>query len=90
MKRLILLFSALWLLSPATELTDLGQGLSYLRIHSVADSEVALRKVVPGAGALVLETEDAARARGAMLPVCTTMRSRAAGAMSPARNRRRA
>ncbi len=55
MKRLILLFSALWLLSPATELTDLGQGLSYLRIHSVADSEVALRKVVPGAGALVLD-----------------------------------
>jgi len=55
MKRLILLFSALWLLSPATELTDLGQGLSYLRIHSVADSEVALRKVVPGTGALVLD-----------------------------------
>lgn len=43
------------LLSSATELTDLGQGLSYLRIHSVADSEVALRKAVPGAGALVLD-----------------------------------
>ena len=55
MKRLILLFSALWLLSSATELTDLGQGLSYLRIHSVANSEVALRKAVPGAGALVLD-----------------------------------
>lgn len=41
--------------SKATELTDLGQGLSYLRIHSVADSEVALRKAVPGAGALVLD-----------------------------------
>jgi hypothetical protein len=55
MKRLILLFSTLCLLSSATELTDLGQGLSYLRIHSVTDSEVALRKVVPGAGALVLD-----------------------------------
>ena len=41
--------------SKATELTDLGQGLSYLRIHSVADSEGALRKTVPGAGALVLD-----------------------------------
>jgi hypothetical protein len=39
----------------ATELTDLGQGLAYLRVHSVADSEAALRKAVPGAGALVLD-----------------------------------
>jgi hypothetical protein len=55
MKRLILLFSVLCLLSSGTELTDLGQGLSYLRIHSVAESEAALRKAVPGAGALVLD-----------------------------------
>jgi len=55
MKRLILLFSVLCLLCSGTELTDLGQGLSYLRIHSVADSAVALRKAVPGAGALVLD-----------------------------------
>jgi len=55
MKRIILLFSVLCLLSSGTELTDLGQGLSYLRIHSIADSEVALRKAVPGAGALVLD-----------------------------------
>jgi hypothetical protein len=55
MKRLILLFSVLCLLSSGTELTDLGQGLSYLRIHSVADSEATLRKAVPGAGALVLD-----------------------------------
>lgn len=41
--------------SVAAELTDLGQGLSYLRIHSVADSEAALRKALPGAGALVLD-----------------------------------
>ncbi len=39
----------------ATELTDLGQGLSYLRIHSIADSEAVLRQAVPGAGALVLD-----------------------------------
>lgn len=55
MKRIILLFSVLCLLSSGTELTDLGQGLSYLRVHSVADSEVALRKAVPGTGALVLD-----------------------------------
>lgn len=55
MKRIIFLFSALCLLAAGTELTDLGQGLSYLRIHSVADSEAALRKAVPGAGALVLD-----------------------------------
>jgi len=57
MKRLLsvlcLLSSVLW--AHATELTDLGQGLSYLRIHSVADSEVALRKAVSGSGALVLD-----------------------------------
>jgi hypothetical protein len=39
----------------ATELTDLGQGLGYLRIHSAADSEKALRSAVAGAGALVLD-----------------------------------
>ena len=39
----------------ATELTDLGLGLSYLRIHSVAEAEAALRKAVPAAGALVLD-----------------------------------
>lgn len=50
-----LLFSVLCLLSSATELTDLGTGLSYLRIHSVAESEAALRKAGPGAGALVLD-----------------------------------
>ena len=41
--------------SSATELTDLGQGLAYLRIHSLADSEKALRSAVPGTGALVLD-----------------------------------
>lgn len=59
MKRLFsalcFLSSALCALSAGTELTDLGSGLAYLRIHSVADSEAALRKAVPGAGALVLD-----------------------------------
>ncbi len=55
MKRILLLFSVLCLLSPGTELTDLGQGLAYLRIHSVAESAAALQKAVPGAGALVLD-----------------------------------
>jgi hypothetical protein len=51
----LVLFLVLSSLSRGTELTDLGQGLSYLRIHSVADSGTALRKAVPGAGALVLD-----------------------------------
>jgi hypothetical protein len=59
MKRLLLAFaflsSVFCPLSSATELTDLGQGLAYLRIHSVAESDAALHKVVPGAGALVLD-----------------------------------
>jgi hypothetical protein len=55
MKRIFSLFSVVCLLSSATELTDLDQGLSYLRIHSVADSEVALRQALPGDGALVLD-----------------------------------
>lgn len=59
MKRLLsvlcLLSSVLCAPSSGTELTDLGQGLAYLRVHSVAESEAALRKAVPGAGALVLD-----------------------------------
>lgn len=52
---LCLLSSVVCLPSSGTELTDLGQGLSYLRIHSVADSEAAVHKAVSGAGALVLD-----------------------------------
>lgn len=50
-----ILFLILCSPSSGTELTDLGQGLAYLRIHSVAESENALRQAVPGAGALVLD-----------------------------------
>lgn len=51
----LVLFLVLPALIRATELTDLGQGLSYLRIHAVADSEAALRQAVPGSGPLVLD-----------------------------------
>lgn len=53
MKPLLRLFAVLWLLSSAwaTELTDLGQGLAYLRVHSPADSF----KAAAGTGALVLD-----------------------------------
>jgi hypothetical protein len=50
-----LLFSGLGSPTSATELTDLGQGLSYLRVPSLAGAEAALRQAVPGAGALVLD-----------------------------------
>ena len=58
--RIVALFLALssLLLAPcsrAADLIDLGQGLSYLSIQSLADSEKALRSAVPGAGALVLD-----------------------------------
>lgn len=54
MKKLIL-FLVLAVAGRATELTDLGQGLGYLRIHSLAEADGALHKVVPGARALVLD-----------------------------------
>lgn len=46
-----------WLLSSgfATELTDLGQGLSYLRVKSLAEVEKAIRSNVPSDRALVLD-----------------------------------
>ena len=57
MKKLFLLLSFLGLLClvSATEVTDLGQGLSYLRVQAFGDLEKALRSAVPGAGALVLD-----------------------------------
>ncbi len=52
---LALLSLAAGLLAFGTELTDLGQGLAYLRVHSVAANEAALRKATPSAGPLVLD-----------------------------------
>jgi hypothetical protein len=80
MKRLVLLFSVLCLLSSATELTDLGQGLSYLRIRSVAESEVILRKAVPGAGALVLDLRYATADETAAATLKSALEARSSGA----------
>ena len=51
----LLLFLVLSVLARATELTNLGQGLAYLGVPSLAGSEKALRAAVPGTGALVLD-----------------------------------
>lgn len=59
MKRFILvlglLFSTLCLPSPGTEVTDLGQGLGYLRVHSLATDDALLRKSMAAPAALVLD-----------------------------------
>ncbi len=52
---LVLLSSVLGLLSSAAELTDLGQGLGYLRVHSLAADDAILRKSVSAPAALVLD-----------------------------------
>ena len=82
MKRLILLFTALLLLAAtrATELTDLGQGLVYLRIHSVAESDAALHQAVPGASALVLDLRYATAGADAAATLQSALASRTAGA----------
>lgn len=42
-------------LARAAEPVDLGQGLSYLRVHSLADEQPAIAKATPDAPALVLD-----------------------------------
>lgn len=51
----LLLFLVLSGPARATELTDLGHGLAYLGVQSLAGAEKALRSAVPGTGALVLD-----------------------------------
>ena len=63
-------------LSSGTELTDLGSGLAYLRIHSAGDSEAALRKAVPGAGALVLDLRYATASDESAAALKTALASR--------------
>ncbi len=57
--RTILLLSVFGFLSsvsaPATQLTDLGQGLAYLRVQSLGESEKDLRSAASTTGALVLD-----------------------------------
>lgn len=59
MNRILLLFglltSVLCLPSSGTELTDLGQGLAYLRVKSLAEAEKSVRSNVPADRALVLD-----------------------------------
>jgi len=64
---------------PATELADLGQGLSYLRVHSLADSEKALRSAVPGAGALVLDLRYATASDESVDALRTALTGRTSG-----------
>ena len=66
--------------SKATELTDLGSGLAYLRIHSLAESEAALRKAVPGASALVLDLRYATTDENSVAALKSALASHPAGA----------
>ena len=79
---LLALSSQLLALSPttATELTDLGQGLSYLDIQSLANSEKALRSAVPSAGALVLDLRHVAADNDSADALRTALAGRSAGA----------
>ncbi|MBI2814934.1 MAG: hypothetical protein HYX71_11690 [Opitutae bacterium] len=78
MKSFFFLFVFLLISARATELTDLGSGLAYLRIHSVAGSEAALRKAVPGAGALVLDLRYATAGDESAAALKTALASRPA------------
>lgn len=57
--------------------TDLGQGLGYLRIHSLADEEPALRRAVTGAGALVLDLRYATANEDSVAMLRATLAGRA-------------
>jgi hypothetical protein len=78
MKRLVRLFSVLCLLSPvwATELTDLGSGLGYLRLHSPADPV----KAAASSGALVLDLRYATADDASAAALKTALAGRPAGA----------
>ena len=82
MKRLILSLCTLLLIPslPATELTNLGSGLAYLRIHSVAESDAALHKAVPGTGALVLDLRYATASDDSAAALQAALAGHAAGA----------
>lgn len=78
MKFFVRLFSALCLLASvsATEPTDLGQGLSYLRVRSPADS----CKAVAAPGALVLDLRYATTDAAAVVELQSALAARPAGA----------
>ncbi|WP_091057856.1 hypothetical protein [Opitutus sp. GAS368] len=74
----VLLFAPLC--AKATELTDLGSGLAYLRIHSLAESDAALHQAVPGAGALVLDLRYATARDDSAAALQSALAGHAAGA----------
>jgi hypothetical protein len=82
MKNFLRLSAVVWLLASvavrATELTDLGQGLSYLRIHSLADAGSALEKAVPGTRALVLDLRHATATDDSIAALKTALAARPA------------
>jgi hypothetical protein len=78
---LCLLSSVLCSRSAAIEPTDLGQGLAYLRIHSVSAAEADLRKVLPSAGALVLDLRYATADESAPALVRSVLTGRPAGSL---------
>lgn len=82
MKNLSRLFTVLCLLpalaASAAELTDLGQGLSYLRIHSLAESGSALEQAVSNTRALVLDLRYATASDGSIAALKSALAARPA------------
>lgn len=74
---LVVVFSAARL--AATELYDLGQGLGYLRLGALADSEKAFHSPVSDTPALVLDLRTATGNGPAVAALLATLRSRPAG-----------
>lgn len=67
--------------SATAEPTDLGQGLAYLRIHSVAQSAADLRQAAAGPGALVLDLRYATADHTALDILQTALAARPSGAL---------
>jgi hypothetical protein len=64
----------------AAEVTDLGQGLSYLRVHSIAGSDAALRGMA-STGALVLDLRYATADDTAAARLRDALANRSAGSL---------
>jgi hypothetical protein len=64
----------------ATEVTDLGQGLGYLRLHDLTGAGAALAKVVPESRALVLDLRYATGDEKSAAVVAAALAARPAGA----------
>jgi len=82
MKNILRLSAVVWLLTcvalRATELTDLGQGLAYLRIHSLTEASSALEKTVSNTRALVLDLRYATATDGSIAALKSALAARPA------------